>query len=134
RSAGGGRGATVRRGYVGCRGAGASRVAARLNPAPLPGLLRFLPVYFRPMFQKHAGKTCGGVLVLVDSFHDIQPVRLGLAVIAAFREVLGERFRWRTERYEFVDDKPAIDLLFGSDRERRALEAGVPWREIAAGG
>src|SRR5207248_1920487 len=127
-----GRGTTRPFEYVGFPGADAYRVAERLNAEQLPGILRFLPVYFRPMFQKHAGKTCGGVLVLVDSFHDIQPVRLGLAVIAAFREVLGERFRWRTERYEFVDDKPAIDLLFGSDRERRALEAGVPWREIAA--
>ena len=39
---------------------------------------------------------------------------------------------WRTERYEFVDHIPAIDLLFGSDRERLALEAGVSWRVIAA--
>jgi hypothetical protein len=46
--------------------------------------------------------------------------------------LLGDRFHWRTERYEFVDDKPAIDLLFGSDRERLALEVGTPWREIAA--
>jgi hypothetical protein len=33
--------------------------------------------------------------------------------------------------YEFVTDRPAIDLLFGSDRERLALDAGRPWREIA---
>jgi hypothetical protein len=42
-----------------------------------------------------------------------------------------ERFQWRTEIYEFVEDPIAIDLLFGSNRERIAIEAGVPWIEIA---
>ena len=53
-----------------------------------------------------------------------RPVRTGLAVLAALRELSGTRFAWRTEEYEFVTDRPAIDLLFGSDRERLALEAG----------
>ena len=53
-------------------------------------------------------------------------------MLAALRELSGTRFAWRTEAYEFVTDRPAIDLLFGSDRERLALEAGKPWREIAA--
>ena len=39
---------------------------------------------------------------------------------------------WRTEEYEFVSDSPAIDLLFGSDRERLAIEAGHSWSDIAA--
>jgi uncharacterized protein YbbC (DUF1343 family) len=61
-----------------------------------------------------------------------RPVRTGLAVLAALRELSGPRFAWRTEEYEFVTDRPAIDLLFGSDRERLALEAGKPWRDLAA--
>jgi hypothetical protein len=59
-------------------------------------------------------------------------VRTGLAVLAALRSLAGDRFAWRTEEYEFVRDRPAIDLLFGSPREREALDAGVPWREVAA--
>jgi uncharacterized protein YbbC (DUF1343 family) len=126
-----GRGTTRPFEYVGFPGVDAHRIADRLNGEQLPGV-RFLPVEFRPTFQKHAGKTCGGVFVAVTDRAGFRPVRTGLAVIAVFRELLGDAFRWRTERYEFVDDKPAIDLLFGSDRERLALEAGVPWREIAA--
>jgi uncharacterized protein YbbC (DUF1343 family) len=61
-----------------------------------------------------------------------RPVRTGLAVLAVLRELAGTRFAWRTEPYEFVTDRPAIDLLFGSDRERLALGAGTPWHEIAA--
>jgi uncharacterized protein YbbC (DUF1343 family) len=58
-------------------------------------------------------------------------VRTGLAVLAALRAESGERFAWRTEPYEFVSDPPAIDLLFGSDRERRGLEAGQSAHELA---
>jgi uncharacterized protein YbbC (DUF1343 family) len=61
-----------------------------------------------------------------------RPVRTGLAVLAAMRDLSGTRFAWRTEEYEFVSDRPAIDLLFGSDRERLALDAGKPWRDLAA--
>ena len=57
---------------------------------------------------------------------------MGLAVIIAFRKFLGDKFRWRTEVYEFVSHLPAIDILFGSDRERMMIEAGASWREIAA--
>jgi hypothetical protein len=42
-----------------------------------------------------------------------------------------ERFAWRTEPYEFVANVPAFDLLCGSDRERRAVEAGATPSEIA---
>ena len=48
------------------------------------------------------------------------------------RKAAGDRFRWRTEMYEFVTNLIAIDLLFGSDRERKAIEAGADWREIGA--
>ncbi|HJZ58544.1 MAG TPA: DUF1343 domain-containing protein [Gemmataceae bacterium] len=126
-----GRGTTRPFEYVGFPGVDPRPLAEWLNREKLPGV-NFVPVHFRPTFQKHAGKTCGGVFLAVSDPTEFRPVRTGLAVIAAFRVVLGEQFRWRTERYEFVDDKPAIDLLFGSDRERLALEAGVPWREIAA--
>jgi uncharacterized protein YbbC (DUF1343 family) len=59
------------------------------------------------------------------------PVRTSLMMLAVMRELSGEHFRWRTETYEFVSDPIAIDLLFGSDRERLALEAGQNWRHIA---
>ncbi len=43
-----------------------------------------------------------------------------------------EAFGWRAGAYEFVKDIPAIDLLFGSDRLRRLIEAGAPFGEVAA--
>jgi uncharacterized protein YbbC (DUF1343 family) len=126
-----GRGTTRPFEYVGFPGLNARELAARLDCYPLPGV-RYLPATFRPTFQKHAGQTCGGVFVAVSHPVTFHSVASAVNVLIAAREMLGERFRWRTGRYEFVDDKPAIDLLFGSDRERLAIEAGLSWKEIAA--
>jgi uncharacterized protein YbbC (DUF1343 family) len=109
-----------------------------IDPSQLAERLKHLsgvavrPARFRPTFQKFMGQDCGGVQLHVTDRASFQPVRTGLAVLAAMRDLSGTRFAWRTEEYEFVTDRPAIDLLFGSDRERLALEAGTSWREIAA--
>jgi uncharacterized protein YbbC (DUF1343 family) len=105
-------------------------LASRLEAERLSGV-RFRPAWFRPTFQKFAGEDCGGVQLHVTDRATFLPVRTGLAVLAVMRELSGTRFAWRTEEYEFVTDRPAIDLLFGSARERLALEAGVAWRDIA---
>ena len=116
---------------VGHPGLDPHRFADALNAQGLPDV-EFLPVSFKPTFQKHAGKTCGGAFVRPtgDGF---RPVRTGVAVLTAARDQLGDALRWRTERYEFVDDKPAVDLLFGSACERTLLDAGAAWADVTAG-
>jgi len=109
----------------------AAAVAEQLNGEGLPGVA-FRAAVFRPTFQKHAGRHCGGVQLHVTDRRAFQSARTGLAVLSVFRELSGADFHWRTEPYEFVSHPIAIDLLFGSDRERLALEAGQPWRDIAA--
>ena len=108
----------------------ASTLATRLNGANLPGVL-FRPAWFQPTFQKHAGRPCGGVQLHVLNTASFHPACTGLAVLAMMRESSPEKFQWRTEPYEFVSEPIAIDLLFGSDRERRCLEAGHAWHELA---
>jgi uncharacterized protein YbbC (DUF1343 family) len=107
-------------------------LATELNREKLPGVV-FRPTWFQPTFQKHAGRRCGGVQLHVLDRHAFQPVRTGLAVLTVLRTLSRRDFGWRTDPYEFVSHPIAIDLLFGSNRERRALESGQPWREIAAG-
>jgi uncharacterized protein YbbC (DUF1343 family) len=106
------------------------RLVRRLHDEKLPGVV-FRPAWFRPTFQKWAGQNCGGVQLHVTDRRAFQSLRTSLALLAAFRDLSGERFDWRRETYEFVSDRLAIDLLFGSDRERLALEAGQSPREIA---
>jgi hypothetical protein len=47
-------------------------------------------------------------------------------VIKYAHDLGGASFRWRTEPYEFVDRVLAIDLLFGTDSARKAIEARRP--------
>jgi uncharacterized protein YbbC (DUF1343 family) len=108
----------------------AEALAERLGSEGLPGVA-FRPAWFRPTFHKFAGRDCGGVQLHVTDRGAFRPVRTGLAVLAALRDFSGEHFAWRTEPYEFITDRPAIDLLFGSGRERRTLEAGRPAAEVA---
>jgi len=108
----------------------AAVLATQLNQENLPGVV-FRAVWFQPTFQKHAGLHCRGVQLHVLDRRAFRPVRTGLAVLAVPRSLSGEKFRWRTEPYEFVSHPIAIDLLFGSNRERCALESGQPLREIA---
>ena len=105
-------------------------LVSRLREEPLRGVV-FRPAWFRPTFQKFAGQTCGGVQVHVTDREAFQPVRTSLFLLAALRDLSGASFDWRRETYEFVSDRLAIDLLFGSDRERLALESGGSPRAIS---
>ncbi len=126
-----GRGTTRPFELCGFLGIDSYQLARELNDFALPGIV-FRPVTFKPTFQKHAGQLCGGVQLHVTDRVAFQPVRTGLAVLWSLRRAAGDRFRWRTEEYEFVTNPIAIDLLFGSDRERLMMEAGAHWSEIAA--
>lgn len=91
--------------------------------APLRKLgVRAIPTYFRPQFQKHRGEICGGVELVVQDEARVRGYRLGLEILRALKSVAAQLFRWRAAPYEFVADRPAIDLLTGSDVFRRALD------------
>lgn len=106
-----------------------NQLIERLSAARRPGVV-FRPAWFRPTFHKFGGQMCGGVQLHVADRHAFQPVRTSLSLLAALRDLSGSRFDWRRDTYEFVSDRLAIDLLFGSPRERLALEAGASVGDI----
>lgn len=108
----------------------ARELRRRLEEAMLPGV-GFRECWFEPTFQKFVGQTCAGVQLHVFDRTSFQPVRTSLNLITELRTLSGGQFDWRREPYEFVADRLAIDLLFGSGRERTALEAGESARTIA---
>ncbi len=80
------------------------------------------PASFRPMFHKHAGAICLGVQPHVVNHAEFRSLRLYTSMIALARLQDRERFAWRTEAYEFITEPIAIDLLYGSSRERKLIE------------
>ena len=106
----------------------------RLNRAQLPGVA-FRPCHFEPTFQKHAGKLCGGAQLHVTDRRAFAPVRTAVEVLSAAhdlsaRNLSPDRFEWRAPPYEYEDTLPPIDILWGHDRLRAAIEAGVGAGEI----
>ena len=98
-------------------------LARRMNERGLPGVA-YLPVQFRPQFQKHAGAVCRGVEIVVTDEAVFPTYRAGVELLRAIHELAPETLRWRAAPYEFVADRPAIDLLTGGDDFRTRLEGG----------
>lgn len=118
-----GRGTTRPFELVGAPWIDGRRLAQDLARTKLPGFIA-RPLTFRPTFHKHGAQICGGVQIHVTDPATFRPFATYLALTGFARAQDPERFRFRTERYEYVDDIPAIDLLVGSAGARTALEAG----------
>jgi molybdopterin-guanine dinucleotide biosynthesis protein MobB len=103
----------------------ADEAAERANALGLPGVV-FRPHVFIPTFQKQAGKTCGGVQAHVTNPAAFRPYETYLRLLKALRDLDSSRFEWRTETYEYRDDMPAIDLLAGTPKYRKLVDAGEP--------
>jgi uncharacterized protein YbbC (DUF1343 family) len=88
------------------------------------------PTTFRPTFHKWAGQPIGAVQVHVTEPERFEPYRAYLSAIAHLRTRKG--FAWRTEKYEFVDSVPAMDLLTGDPRVREAIDSGASIEELMA--
>ena len=105
-----------------------------LDITPLFGLdlhgVALRPVEFVPTFQKHAGQPCRGVQVHVTDPWVFRPYEAYLRMLAAVLPGLSEADRWRTEPYEFVSDRPAIDLLTGGPEFRLAVDGGAAIDEL----
>jgi uncharacterized protein YbbC (DUF1343 family) len=124
-----GRGTTRPFELIGAPWLDGQRLADDLARERLPGIA-YRPASFVPTWDKHAGVRCHGVELFVTDADRFRPFRTGLACVIHARRQDPDRFRWRTEPYEFVSGVPAFDLLCGSARERQAIEAGAGLREL----
>lgn len=92
--------------------------------------LALRPCFFRPMFQKWAGRLCGGLALHLVERQRVRSFQFALHLLATLRCLYPADFDWRREPYEFVSDRLAIDLLCGTDDVRLALESGRSAAEI----
>jgi len=102
-------------------------LAQSLNRLGLPGV-RFRPTSFVPAAGKHTRQLCQGVQLHVTDRHAFRPVLTGLHVIAACRAQ-------RPDCFAFLPNSGEghFDLLAGTPRLRRGLEANEPLAALAQG-
>lgn len=118
-------------------------LANKLRYLHLPGTA-ITPITFTPDTRKFAGQHCGGIRVAITDRNAFRPYAFGLALLwtLASLHVATENpkeFGWRTPAgnpphsgldagaYEFVTDRPAIDLLTGSSAVRNGIDHEMPW-------
>ena len=118
-----GRGTTRPFELIGAPWIDGERLAAAMNARRLAGV-HFRPAVFEPTFQKHAKQTCGGCQLHVTDRQAFQPVRAAVELIAECRRQAPAAFAWRQPPYEYEHDRWPIDLLYGSDALRTAIDRG----------
>jgi uncharacterized protein YbbC (DUF1343 family) len=92
----------------------------------LPGV-HVAPTSFIPTMQKWMGNMCQGVRWVVNDEKAFRPYLTGLAFIWLAEHLYKDKgFEWRADPYEFVTERPAIDLLTGSATFREMMEEIAP--------
>ena len=129
-----GRGTTRPFEIVGAPWIDGDRLAETMYARSLPGA-HFRPAVFEPTFHKHARQSCGGCQIHVTDRRTFEPMRVAVELLAEFKRQGPDEFAWRPPPYEYEEVIPPIDILYGSDALRRAIDAGqdaasivAPWR------
>ena len=73
------------------------------------------------MFQKQAGEVCAGLQFHITDRDQFKPLLTTLELLRAIAELYPDQLQWRTEPYEYVSDRLAIDLLYGNSKFRETL-------------
>ncbi|MFG2122623.1 exo-beta-N-acetylmuramidase NamZ domain-containing protein [Streptomyces sp. NPDC048710] len=102
-----------------------ARFAPSLAELALPGV-HFRDLRYVPTFHKHAGRPLRGVQLHITDRELFAPVRTAVAMLATLRRLYPDDFAWHTEDggAEGAGRRHFIDLLWGSDRLRHAVDAG----------
>lgn len=118
-----GRGTTKPFELVGAPYIGPDEYARQLNDLKLPGVF-FRSCIFRPTFQKHGGKSCGGVQIHVIDRDTFEPVIIGIAMVKLAHDMYRTEFLWKEPPYEYVYDRNPFDVIAGTSSIREGIEQG----------
>jgi uncharacterized protein YbbC (DUF1343 family) len=118
-----GRGTTRPFELIGAPWIDGERFAEAMNARGIPGAF-FRPVFFEPTFHKHAQRLCGGCQIHVTDRRAFPSMRTAIEMLDEFRREAPSEKLWRDPPYEYEHVKPPIDILYGSDRLRRGIDAG----------
>ena len=59
--------------------------------------------------------------VYVTDRNQFKPLLTTIALLRSIAELYPKKFKWRTEKYEFVSDRLAVDLLYGITELRKTI-------------
>jgi uncharacterized protein YbbC (DUF1343 family)/CubicO group peptidase (beta-lactamase class C family) len=107
--------------WIGAPWIDGAKLAARLNGAALPGL-RFVPVLMTPTSSVHAKKECGGIQIIVDDWAKFNPLRTGLTVAMALRDLFPEQ--WDVTRFDRLLVHKASFEAFKEGKSVAEIEKG----------
>jgi uncharacterized protein YbbC (DUF1343 family) len=124
-----GRGTTRPFEIVGAPYIDAKQYADALDSLKLSGVV-FRPINFLPTFQKHTGKTCGGVFVHIIDREAFEPVITGLAMVKTVVDLYPGEFKWKNPPYEYVFDRNPFDVIAGTEKTRNMIEHGSSVKDI----
>ncbi|MFF5535307.1 exo-beta-N-acetylmuramidase NamZ domain-containing protein [Streptomyces cinerochromogenes] len=101
------------------------RFAPALAELALPGV-HFRDLWYVPTFHKHAGRPLRGVQLHITDREAFAPVRTAALMLATVRRLYPDDFAWHTANggVPGAGRRHFIDLLWGSDRLRHAVDAG----------
>ena len=118
-----GRGTTRPFELVGAPYIDADKYANALAALNLPGVA-FRSCVFMPTFQKHGGKSCGGVQIHVIDRGKFEPVSAGVAIVKTAHDLYREEFRWKDPPYEYEFERNPFDVISGTTEMRAQIERG----------
>jgi uncharacterized protein YbbC (DUF1343 family) len=107
-------------------------VRRRFEARRLPGVV-LREHDFEPTFHKWSGQVCHGFQIQVTDVEAYRPYATTLALLQEIIALHRDRFEWKQPPYEYVTDKPPIDVLTGDPAVREALESGSDLRAAERG-
>jgi uncharacterized protein YbbC (DUF1343 family) len=99
------------------------RFADAMNARQIPGAW-FRAAFFEPTFHKQAKLLCGGCQIHITDRKALPSMRVAVEMLDEFKREAPSEKLWRDPPYEYEHVKPPIDILYGSDRLRKGIDAG----------
>ncbi|MBI9085538.1 MAG: DUF1343 domain-containing protein [Desulfobacterales bacterium] len=104
-------------------------IGSEMENHALPGVI-LRPCVFEPTFNKWQGQQCHGFQVHVTDWDRFRPYHTALKLLQTILKHHRDDFQWKPPPYEYEHQRPAIDLILGSRKVRKRIEALNPLDEI----
>ena len=108
-----GRGTTTPFEVMGAPFMDAELLCAEMLARKLPGV-HFLPLAFRPTFDKWAGELCQGISMHVTDPDTFRSYRTTVVLLEVVQNLWRKQFAWLDPPYEYETEKPPIDIITGN--------------------